>query len=203
VIAESSQPLIAHVDAHDVILPGALSRLARVVLQDERVGQAYCDFFPIASDGSASPAEVTRWREFFATHRAPPIDYCYELVVHGMVVSHLRTYRRSVFETVGGFNESLPWAVDYEMALRVAQRFSFAHVPEMLYGRRVHEGGVSQRLRAKAWQFWWMRWKLVRGRLKAQQGSLFGSGSLTTHLRLLQGLAHVARAALSSPRADA
>jgi len=203
VLAETTAPLIAHVDADDVIVPGALVKLTNAVLSDPRAGQAYCDFFPIDPDGVASPSETERWRLYFARHRAPPIDHARELVVHGMVVSALRTYRRVVFDSVGGFDETLPWAVDYEMALRVAERFTFVHVPEMLYGRRHHGDGVTQHLRAKPWRFWRMRWKLVRRRLRAQGGSLFGFGSASTHARLLLGLGHAARATLAPGRRDA
>ena len=202
IIANSSAPLIAHVDADDRILPGALAKLARAVLADERIGQAYCDFYNIDRDGTASPESIEAWRKFFARPRAAPIDQQRQLVVFGMVVSALRTYRRTVFAAVGGFDETLPWAVDYEMALRVAERFSFAHVPELLYERRVHSGGASQRVHGRPWRQWRMRWSLVRQRLHAQNGTLFGRGRLATHARLLLGLSYVARAAISRSKMD-
>ncbi len=202
VIAQTTAPLIAHVDADDTVLPGALATLARAVQQDDRVGQAYCDFFPIDETGAVSESTIARWRALFARRRAPPIDHARELVVHGMVVSALRTYRRRVFDTVGGFDETLPWAVDYEMALRIAQRFSFAHVPALLYARRVHAGGVTQALRAKAWRYWSMRWKLVRRQLRAQQGSMFGRGTVGIHALLLLGLCYTLRDVISSASTD-
>jgi glycosyltransferase involved in cell wall biosynthesis len=202
VIAETTAPLIAHVDADDVILPGALLKLANAASSGERVGQAYCDFCPIGPTGSFSVDEAEYWRRHFERHRAPPIDHARDLVVHGMVVSALRTYRRVVFDRVGGFDEALPWAVDYEMALRIAEHFSFAHVPEVLYGRRMHAEGASQGLRARAWRFWWMRWKLVRRQMRRQGGSLFGLGKWATHARLLRGLGYVARAELARGHKD-
>ena len=169
---------------------------------DERIGQAYCDFYDVDRDGAASRESIERARAAYARLRAAPIDYHRELVVHGMVVSALRTYRRTVFTAVGGFDEQLPWAVDYEMALRTAEHFAFAHVPEMLYARRVHEAGASQRITARSWRQWQMRWTLVRRRLRAQRGSLFGRGTVATHALLLLGLAYVARDAMTSVRID-
>jgi glycosyltransferase involved in cell wall biosynthesis len=201
-IEGTTAPLIAHVDADDVILPGSLAKLARAVLVDDRVGQAYCDFYPVDEAGAASPESIERWRAFFERHRSHTIDYGRELVVHGMVVSCLRTYRRRVFETVGGFDETLPWAVDYEMALRTAEHFAFARVPEMLYERRLHTASVTQRVPSKRWRYWRMRWTLVRRRLREQGGSLFGRGALTTHARLLLGLAYVVRDAIASANMD-
>jgi len=201
-IERTTAPLIAHVDADDVILPGSLAKLARAVLADDRVGQAYCDFYPVDEAGAASPGSIEQWRAFFERHRSKTIDYARELVVHGMVVGCLRTYRRRVFETVGEFDVSLPWAVDYEMALRTAEHFAFARVPEMLYERRIHAESVTYRVQSKRWRYWRMRWTLVRRRLREQQGSLFGRGALTTHARLLLGLAYVVRDAIASDNMD-
>ncbi len=202
VIEHTTAPLLAHVDADDMILPGALARLAAAVIGDDGVGQAYCDFYEVNSNGVTSPAAIEAWRAFFARHRSPPIDHPRELVVFGMVVSALRMYRRAVFKTVGGFDEVLPWAVDYEMALRVAGCYRFAHVPELLYVRRVHAGGASQGVSARRWRQWWMRCNLVRGRLASNGGTLFGKGALRTHALLLLGLAYVGRDAIMPVRMD-
>jgi glycosyltransferase involved in cell wall biosynthesis len=202
VIEQTTAPVIAHVDADDVVLPGSLAKLTTAVLRDDRIGQAYCDFYPVDDAGKASPESIEQWRAFFERHRGGPIDYGRELVVHGMVVSCLRTYRRRVFETVGGFDETLPWAVDYEMALRTAEHFAFARVAELLYERRVHDASVTQRVRAKRWRYWRMRWTLVRRRLRAQGGSLFGRGAAVTHARLLLGLLYLLRDAIAPVSID-
>lgn len=202
VIANTTAPLIAHVDADDTVAPGSLAKLASAVLRDERVGQAYCDFYPMDRDGSVSPASREVARRFFARHRAPPIDHKRELIVHGMIVCHLRTYRRTVFDRVGGFDETLPWAEDYEMALRTAEHFAFAHVPEMLYARRVHAASVTYGLQAKAWRYWWKRWTLVRRQARAQGWTLFGRGALAIHALLLLGLAYAVRDAITRVSTD-
>ena len=200
VLAASTGSIVAHVDADDTVAPNAVAMLARAVM-DERVGQAYCDFCPI-DEGGAILNSLDVWRAHFARHRAPPIDHTRQLIVHGMVAGGLRTYRRDVFAVVGAFDETLPWAVDYEMALRIGQQYEFAHVPEMLYWRRVRAGSVTESLRAKAWRYWWMRWRLVRRRLSAQRGSLFGRGTLATHALLLLGLGYTLRDAIAPVSID-
>jgi glycosyltransferase involved in cell wall biosynthesis len=202
VLAASTAPIVAHLDADDTITPEALGKLARAVESDPRVGQAYCDFYPIDEHGTAQPQDVEAHRTFFARHRAPPIDYHRELIVHGMVAGGLRTYRRATLERVGPFDESLPWAVDYEMALRIAEHFTFAHVPEMLYARRVRAGSVTHDLRARAWQYWRMRWTLVHRRLRAQDGTLFGRGRQATNALLFLGLAYTVRSSITRASKD-
>jgi glycosyltransferase involved in cell wall biosynthesis len=202
VLRETTAPVIAHVDSDDRLLPGALAKLAAAVLSDPTVGQAYCDFYPIDVDGTVAPGTIERWRAFYARQRSAPIDYARELIVHGMVVNHLRTYRREVFDTLGGFDERETWSGDYEMALRLAERFQFAHVPEMLYERREHATSITGVLRRKNWQYWQNRWSLVRRRLRAQHGRVLGHGAASAHALLLLGLGYVARAAITSQRTD-
>lgn len=200
VIRTTGSPFIAHVDADDIILPGALAKLVKALWAHPDAGQAYCDFYPMDAEGRTRPEELEESASFFRTHREPPIDYARELVVHGMVVSALRTYRRKVFDVVGGFDENLSWAVDLDMALRIAEHFDFVRVPEMLYGRRVHAGGASQRFRGSPLRDWWIRAALVRRHLRRQGGTLFGVGRATTYARLMSGLVSAVRSSLATAR---
>ncbi len=45
--------------------------------------------------------------------------------------------RRGVFESVGGYDESLPRAVDLHLYLRVRQRYALAALPDALYAYRI------------------------------------------------------------------
>jgi glycosyltransferase involved in cell wall biosynthesis len=169
----TSAHLVAHVDADDVVLPGALEAMAEAARQPD-VGQAFCDFYMMDDAGFASPESIARWKDFFRRQRSKAIDYRRDLLVHGMVVNHLRTYPRRVFERVGGFNEDLAYAVDYEMALRVAEHFRFVHVPRLLYAKRAHRGAVTEGMRLKSLRFWTMRRQIVRRRAQAQGGDVLG-----------------------------
>lgn len=188
VLAASEAPLIAQVDADDIIVPGALRTMVDAMEGRDEVAQAYCDFFTMDASGNRNAGEERRWRAFFQLHRRPPIDYRRELIEHGMVVSALRTYRRSALLEAGGFDEDLDWAVDYEMALRLAERHTFLHVPEMLYGRRLHPEGASQRVSRRRFAQWRRRRLLVRRQRRRQGGHVLGVGWLRAELLLLSGL---------------
>jgi hypothetical protein len=88
------------------------------------------------------------------------------------------------------------------MALRLAERFRFARVPEMLYERREHATSITGVLRRKNWQYWQNRWSLVRRQLRAQHGRVLGRRAASAHALLLLGLGYVARAAITSPSTD-
>ncbi len=186
----TSASLVAHVDADDVVLPGALEAMAEAARQPD-VGQAFCDFFMMDDVGYASPKSIARWKDFFRRQRSNAIDYRRELLVHGMVVNHLRTYPRRVFEKVGGFDEDLAYAVDYEMALRLAEHFRFVHVPRLLYAKRGHAGAVTEGMRLKALRFWTMRRRIVRRRALAQGGELLGLSAARRWKYLAMGLLYL------------
>jgi O-antigen biosynthesis protein len=166
--------LIAHVDADDTLLPGALIAMADAA-SGPGVGQAYCDFHTIDETGAATADSLAAWQDFFARQRRKPIDYPRELLVHGMVVNHLRTYPRHVFDRVGAFDERLTYAIDYDMALRIAEHFTFAHVPRQLYAKRTHSKALTEGMRLKSLRFWLMRRRIARRRSLQQGGVVLGA----------------------------
>src|SRR2546430_9166322 len=69
---------------------------------------------------------TTLFRSFLLAQRGPGFDYRRGLLVHGMVVNPLRTYRREVFGVVGRFDERLRYAVDYDID-RKSTRLNSSH----------------------------------------------------------------------------
>lgn len=191
VIDAADSPYVAHVDADDFILPGALRAMVDALEASPTAGQAFCDFHPVDADGNTGEAEREAWLRRLSYERSFQKDIRRALLVHGMVANHLRTYRREVFDEVGRFDETLPWAVDLEMALRIAQRYDLIRVPRPLYAWRVHGAGTSDSLRAKELRFWWMRVRLCRALLREQRGSLLGRRAPAVYALLGLGLLHL------------
>ena len=110
--------------------------------------------------------------------------------MHGMIVNPMRTYRRRVLRELGSFAEHLRYGVDYEMALRVGDRYGFACVPEILYCQRIHGGNTQQTLPFRNLRSWWHRAAIVR-QLRRGRGRLLGRGTTATYATLGAGLIHV------------
>lgn len=169
VLRESRSPAIAHVDADDFLRPGALRKVVDALHSDAGVGQAHCYFLDVDSDGRATrDACRKRWTSF-RRHRPPTLDYQTTVVSAAGVINHLRTYRRSVLEELGGFNERIPFAVDYDMALRVLDRYRIKLVPEFLYCRRVHQENTTESLRFKRVRFWAQQYRIRRQLVRAKR----------------------------------
>ena len=105
-----------------------------------------------------------------------------------MVVNPLRVYRREVLDAVGPFDEQRRYGIDYEMALRIADRYDIVAVPEFLYCQRVHAGNTQQNLRWRALRFWWDRMRTCRALLRRSGGTLLGRSALAVHGLLALGL---------------
>ncbi|MGH7960326.1 MAG: glycosyltransferase [Candidatus Binatia bacterium] len=168
ILRESRSPFIAHVDADDFLLPGALRKMVETLESDPGVGQAHCYFFDVDEYGKTTrEAFRERWTSF-RRNRPPTLNYQAELMRGSNVINSLRTYRRAVLEELGGFNEKVRFGEDYGMALRVLDRYTIKLVPEFLYCRRVHGTNTTESLRWKTVRFWvqtyWIRRQLVRER---------------------------------------
>lgn len=59
-------------------------------------------------------------------------------ICHGTVMM-----RREVLDAVGGYREVFPAAVDYELYLRVLDRYRMGMIPEVLYHYRIHGHSMS------------------------------------------------------------
>ncbi|HLX29948.1 MAG TPA: glycosyltransferase [Casimicrobiaceae bacterium] len=51
--------------------------------------------------------------------------------------------RRSAILAIGGYDESLPCTIDYDLALRVCERYKAANLAERLVDYRIHAGQLS------------------------------------------------------------
>jgi hypothetical protein len=117
-----------------------------------------------------------------------------------MVVNPLRIYRREVFTSIGRFDERRRFGIDYEMALRIADRFDIVAVPEFLYCQRVHPHNTQQNLRFRALRFWWDRVRTCRDLLRRPSHTLMGHSPLEVHRLLALGLVDVLKADVGRPR---
>ncbi len=193
VIEHSRSPFIAHVDSDDMLLPGALAKMVEKLKSSPDIGQAHCHFFDVDEQGRTTREAFRKRRRWFLQSRTPGMDYRRELLVFGSVMNALRTYRREVFETVGTFNEALRWGEDWEMALRILNKYDIGLVPEFLYARRLHEGNTWESLRFKGLRSWSQRFLIARRLRRSHQVGFLRQQQYDPRRLLLLGLCHILR----------
>ncbi len=156
ILAESNAPFVAHVDSDDIVLRGAFRKLIDKLKENPRLGQVHCHYVDVDERGTASLRSVLSRTRSFLERRPPGNDYK-KALFHGCIINHLRTYRREALQSVGPFNEEIPYDVDYEMALRLADPYDLDVVPEFLYCFRIHRTNTTESLQFKNLRFLWIR----------------------------------------------
>ena len=167
VVRESQAPIVSHVDADDRLRRGALAKMVRALEANPRVGLAHCYFFDIDAQGETTLGAFRERRRNFLRERPVDLDYRVALRNSPAKANHLRTYRRDALLELGDFNEELSSGIDYEMALRLLERYEIRLVPEFLYARRVHSSNTTESL-SRA-QLWWLKYRIRRSVLRRGQ----------------------------------
>jgi glycosyltransferase involved in cell wall biosynthesis len=168
----SDSELVVHVDADDVVLPDGFRRMVDAMDGHRDAAGAHCHFEFIDDEGRALSNRFTRRRITAQQERSLRQDYRRDLIVYGgECANHLRIYRRDVLIELGGFDDSLRYGEDYDMALRLVDQAPLLLVPEVLYLKRVHHGATTESLHLQGLRFFWNRthiaWRLWRsGRIR-------------------------------------
>jgi len=138
-IRESTGEMVAFLDSDDVWLPEKLDRCVEALRARPQAGVVYT---------------ALRMRELDTGRRYKLSQYTHEgwmardlfLECKGVNTSTL-VVRRSCLDAVNGFDEDFFRAQDWDLMLRLAEQFQYAHVPEVLTERRLHAGALSVRHR--------------------------------------------------------
>jgi glycosyltransferase involved in cell wall biosynthesis len=136
-IALARAPLVAFLDADDIWLPGKLTRQVERFQSDPELGVVYSRRLLIDQDG---------WQLTYkepGLHRGDILD---AMFLGNFICFSSSMVRRAVFERVGGFDERLALAVDYDLWLRVAVDHRFDYVDEPLVKYRVGHASLSRRV---------------------------------------------------------
>lgn len=188
IVQAARAPFVAHVDADDVILQGALRALVDALRAEPDAGQACCDHVAVDASGRIGREDFERQRAFLdGQHRDHP-DTRRGLLRHGMVANALRTYRREALEEAGPFAEDLAFAVDYDMSVRIADRRPLTRVRRLFYVRRIHGGNAQAAMRFRALRSWSQRRRIVRRLLAEGGGRLLGYDRAAVERLMLGGL---------------
>jgi glycosyltransferase involved in cell wall biosynthesis len=135
-VLQARGPLVAFLDGDDEWLPAKLERQLPL-FADPAVGVVYARRTLVDADGRDLPTPaglLIRGRVYDDLLVRNPV--CFSSVV----------VRRSVFESVGIFDPTLPLAIDYDLWLRAARHFAFDYVDESLVRYRTGHVNLSSRI---------------------------------------------------------
>jgi glycosyltransferase involved in cell wall biosynthesis len=124
--------ILAWLGADDLYLPGAVSSAAAALAAAPAVAAVYGEGNWIGADGQTIgryPTVTPYTADAF--RRECPIcqPACF--------------MRREAVEAVGGLDASLHWAFDYDLWIRLSERYPFRAIPQYLAQSRMHPGNKS------------------------------------------------------------
>jgi len=114
----------------NVMEPNMLARLAATLDANPRVGLAYADWTVI--DDRDAPLGAVR-----------TFDFDRLLLMRVNYVNACFLYRRECQDAIGLYDPAFAMAEDWEYWWRLAQRFVFVRVPELLYRYRLHDRSLT------------------------------------------------------------
>jgi len=124
----SKGEILGFVSADDALLPGSVSKVVACLKANPDAVLAYCDFNLIDAD-----SRVIR------RVRTPEFSYDDMVVKVTCPPGPGAFFRRSAFEAVGLWDNSLKIMLDYDYWLRLGLKGRFVRIPEVLAQYRVHD----------------------------------------------------------------
>jgi len=139
-IAEASGEFIAFLDSDDCWLPLKIEKQIALLKHDSGIGGVYC--------GMRNVNLVTGEKERESPRAYPAGDLLRQLLIHDVTeATSAWMVRKKCFQTVGMFDISLPARQDWDMWIRLSEKYRIGCVPDILVEQGNHPG---ERVRSKA-----------------------------------------------------
>ena len=137
--------IVSWLNSDDVILPGAVSLAAGAFEQDPLLGAVYGEGYLIDYEGKVK-------NRFPATE---PFNLWKLVYLSDYILQQTVYFRRSVFGELGFLDESLNWGMDWDILIRIGQRYPMRYLPEYMgslreYGEAKTFSGGGKRFRELA-----------------------------------------------------
>ena len=129
-----------------MLLPDRVSSgVKRLAQAGERYGVHFSDAVWMAEDGTTMYRHSDRF-----PHHTIPEGYIYkDLIERFFICSPTMMFRRSVIESIGGYDESLSYE-DFDFWIRSSRTFYYCYTPEVLVKKRIVKNSMSHK-QFKVW----------------------------------------------------
>jgi glycosyltransferase involved in cell wall biosynthesis len=132
----SSSPYISFIDSDDIWYPEKLEKQMQIMQRNSSVGLVYGHHYLIDEDNIIQ-GNLRIWKRGKIFD-----DLCSGNFIAGSASMVL--IRRSVFDNIGVFKEDFLIGEDWEMWLRIAQKYEIDFVPEIIAALRQRSDGMQQ-----------------------------------------------------------
>jgi glycosyltransferase involved in cell wall biosynthesis len=135
-LAVTHGDFIAYLNADDTLLPGAIDTFVAELSTHPEAAMVYGDALHVDENGSTIARYPTR-----------PFD-AGALARECFIAQPATLLRRSAYDAAGGIDVLLQFAMDYDLWLRLAERYPVCYVPEVLATSRMYRANKTLRSRS-------------------------------------------------------
>lgn len=126
-------PLLGWLDSDDALAPTAVADTVRIFDYNPHVDMVFSDHVVMDDSG-----------EVLGLGARCAIPYSPQRMLVDFVSFHFRVYSRRVYDLVGGMDESVPYARDYDLCLKISEQAAdVRRVRKPLYRYRARPGNIS------------------------------------------------------------
>jgi glycosyltransferase involved in cell wall biosynthesis len=124
--AHATGDILAWLNSDDEYMPGTLDKIGGYFSQNPQTDLVYGDYFLLFPDGLR---KLKKKIDF---------DFSIALYAYNMITQPSAFWRRKIYDTSGGLDISLHYAMDYDLFLRMAKVGLIKHLREPLSVYRLH-----------------------------------------------------------------
>lgn len=144
--------ILVELDCDDVLSSRCLSAVVNAFHERPDAALVYSDFAQVTADGERDESRFSGdWSYYEAVVDGRPVLACagkpptpHHVSYIWYAPNHVRAFRRSAYEQVGGYDAALDVADDADLMCRLYQAGEFVHLPECLYLQRMHPGNTQR-----------------------------------------------------------
>lgn len=119
-------------DSDDALEPETMSTMLAFMQERPHLGMAYSQYVEVDEDDNT----LGLGRRFLTPYS--PHRLLLEFMTH-----HFRLIRADAYRAIGGTNPAADGAPDYDLCLRLSERYAVEHLPRALYRYRIRRDSIS------------------------------------------------------------
>lgn len=168
---------IARQDADDISLPERLAKQVEFLERNREVGLLSCAFVEIDEEGrSVSIQRLPAGNSELQARLLISNCFC-----HGAAM-----FRRECLESVGAYREEFDFAQDYDLWLRISEKYKVANLEDALYEWRLRTDAVSITGRPRQYGYHFLAQDLAKERRKSGVDKLASLHREARHISIQQ-----------------
>ena len=137
-LSRVSSPIVAFLDADDICYPERLQRSLQVLEADSDAAMVFCAVEYIDENSLRSGTTVT------CPEYQAPVFLGQLLIRNRIATTSCAVMRTEILKSVDGFDENLSYNEEYDLWLRIAERYKIAYIDQVLVGYRLHSECISR-----------------------------------------------------------